>query len=163
MAAFDLELSRVRAGADDCLLPDRINQLARDGGHVFRNTTLTPGNTRRLFAQQIACGNIASSSVQHLAGVEFSDNAWCQARKRLPMPLIRQVHLDMVEEIRRELDQCDDAGDGQYRWPVSMAWAPSVRNRRQHRFDARYASRCGRIMACPSRCVRDWVFPCLTS
>ena len=59
MAGFDLALSRIQNGTDDCLLPDPINQLARDGGHVFRNTKFTPGNTLRLFAQQIAAGNIA--------------------------------------------------------------------------------------------------------
>ena len=68
MAAFDLALSRVRDGSDDLLVPARINQLARAGGRVFRQTTLTPGNTLRLFAQQIACGNIACSAVHHLAG-----------------------------------------------------------------------------------------------
>ena len=84
MAAFDLALSRVRDDSDHLLLPERINQLARAGGHVFRETKLTPGNTLRLFAQQIANGNIACSAVHHLAGEAFSDTAWCQARQRLP-------------------------------------------------------------------------------
>ena len=57
MAAFDLALSRVRDDSDHHLLPERINQLARASGQVFRETTLTPGNTLRLFAQQIAHGN----------------------------------------------------------------------------------------------------------
>jgi hypothetical protein len=92
MAAFDLALSRLRQGADDFLLPARINQLARAQGHLFRQTTLDPGNTLRLFAQQVANGNIACSAVHHLAGVDFSDTAWCQARQRLPMELIEQVH-----------------------------------------------------------------------
>ena len=35
MAAFDLALSRLRQGADDFLLPARINQLARAQGHLF--------------------------------------------------------------------------------------------------------------------------------
>jgi len=116
MAAFDLALSRVRDGTDDSLLPDRINQLARDSGHVFRNTQLTPGNTLRLFAQQIAAGNIACSAVHHLAQTEFSDTAWCQARGRLPMELIEQVHRRFIDDTRRQLDHTDDTGDGQYRW-----------------------------------------------
>ena len=52
MAALDLALSRIQDDAGDCLPPEAINQLARDSGHVFRNTRLTPGNTLRLFAQQ---------------------------------------------------------------------------------------------------------------
>jgi hypothetical protein len=87
MAAFDLALSRVQLDSDHLLLPDRINQLAR-AGHLFRNTQLNPGNTLRLFAQQIASGNVACSAVRHLAGADFSDTARCQARQRLPMELI---------------------------------------------------------------------------
>ena len=116
MAAFDLALSRVRDGSDHLLLPERINQLARAGGHVFRKTKLTPGNTLRLFAQQIANGNIACSAVHHLAGEAFSDTAWCQARQRLPMELIEQVHRQLIDETRAELNLADDVGDGQYRW-----------------------------------------------
>jgi hypothetical protein len=116
MAAFDLALSRVRDDSDHHLLPERINQLARASGQVFRETTLTPGNTLRLFAQQIAHGNIACSAVHHLADESFSDTAWCQARQRLPMELIEQVHRQFIDDTRRELDLTDDVGDGQYRW-----------------------------------------------
>lgn len=116
MATFDLALSRVRQDSDHLLLPARINQLARVQGHEFRDTGLNPGNTLRLFAQQIANGNIACSAVHHLAGFEFTDTAWCQARQRLPMQLIQQVHRGLIDDTRRELDQTDDAGDGEYRW-----------------------------------------------
>src|SRR5437588_1385726 len=114
--AFDLALSCVRDGSDHLLVPAGINQLARAGGHVFRETTLTPGNTLRLFARQIAHGNVACAAVHHLAGETFSDTAWCQARQRLPMELIERVHRGFIDETRDELDLTDDAGDGQYRW-----------------------------------------------
>jgi hypothetical protein len=96
MAAFDLALARVQKDSDDHLLPARINQLARDGGHLFRETKLTPGNTLRLFAQQIASGNIACSAMRHLAGFDFTDTAWCQARQRLQIELIEQVHRQII-------------------------------------------------------------------
>jgi hypothetical protein len=116
MAAFDLALSRVRQGADDFLLPARINQLARAQGHIFRRTALNPGDTLRLFAQQVAHGNVACSAVHHLADADFSDTAWCQARQRLPMELIEQVHRRFIDDARQELDQTNDIGDGEYRW-----------------------------------------------
>ena len=102
MAAFDLALSRVQHGADDFLLPARINQLARQRGLQFRNTTLTPGNTLRLFVQQIAHGNVSCWSVRHLAGEEFTDAAWCQARARLPLPVIQDLHHSIVEVARQQ-------------------------------------------------------------
>lgn len=115
MAAFDLALARVR---QDCaeLLPDRVNQLARAQDHTFRDTFLTPGNTICLFVRQIAHGNVACSAMRHLAGEEFSDSAWCQARARLPIELIQRVHRMLIEDARRELDLRDDVGDRAYRW-----------------------------------------------
>jgi len=116
MAAFDLALGHVRNGTDDLLLPERINQLALAQDHLFRNTTLTPGNTLRLFVQQVAHGNVACSAVRHLADEDFSDSAWCQARARLPLGLIQSVHRSVVDQARRELDNTDDLGDESYRW-----------------------------------------------
>lgn len=116
MAAFDLALCGVRKGSHDLLPSDPIDQLARAGGHRFRDTTLTPGNTLRLFAQQVAHGNVACSAVRHLAGEDFSDSAWCQARARLPVDLIRRVHRGVAHAARRELDLTDDVGDGPHRW-----------------------------------------------
>jgi len=116
MAAFDLALSCVRDGSDHLLSSQRINQLARDRGIVFRDTPLTPGKTLSLFARQIASGNIACSAVHHLAQTPFSDAAWCQARKRLPMEVIERVHRQFIDETRDELNLTDDLGDGQYRW-----------------------------------------------
>jgi hypothetical protein len=133
-AAFDLALSRVRGGGGDStdhhLLPARIDQLARAGGHVYRHSTLTPGNTLRLFVRQVAHGNVACAAVRHLSDAghdDFTDTAWCQARARLPMELIRRVHQGVIEAARRELDRAgnvgdvgdgdgDGDGDGSYRW-----------------------------------------------
>jgi Transposase DDE domain len=116
MAAFDLALCHVRNGTDDLLLPERINQLAQAQDHLFRNTTLTPGNTLRLFVQQVAHGNVACSAVRHLANEDFSDSAWCQARARLPVELIHSVHRSIVDQARRELDNTDGCSDESYHW-----------------------------------------------
>jgi hypothetical protein len=116
MAAFDLALAWVGHADDDLLLADRINQLARAQKHLFRDTTLTPGRTLQLFVQQVARGNIACAQVRHLAGEEFSDSAWCQARARLPSELIEHVHREIIEQGRRKLNQHGDVGEGNYLW-----------------------------------------------
>jgi len=116
MAAFDLALSHVREGDDDLLLSARIDQLARDMEHPFRDTKLTPGITLKLFVQQVAHGNIACSAMRHLAGTEFSDTAWCQARARLPVEVIQGIHRSLVEHARRELDSGNALGDESHRW-----------------------------------------------
>src|SRR5688500_6185144 len=115
MAAFDLALAGVRSGTHDLLPPGRIDQLARAEDHPFRNTALTPGNTLQLFARQVAHGNVACSAVRHLADADFSDSAWCQARARLPIELIRQVHRE-VADAARKLRQGADPGRGDHAW-----------------------------------------------
>jgi hypothetical protein len=66
MAGFDLALTRVQQHADELLISDQINQLARQRDHTFRNTILTPGSTLCWFVQQVAHGNVACSAVRHL-------------------------------------------------------------------------------------------------
>jgi hypothetical protein len=116
MAGFELALARVRNQASQLLVPLRINQLARVQDYTFRNTILTPGNTLCWFVRQIAHGNVACTSVHRLAGEKFSDSAWCQARDRLPIELIQQVHRRLIDQTRRDLDEQDDVGDDRYRW-----------------------------------------------
>ncbi len=123
MATFDLALSCVRSGSDDLLIPACIDQLARINHIEFRNTTLTPGNTLRLFVQQVAHGNIACAAVRHLAGEAFTDSAWCQARQRLSLDIIKQVHRALVDAARRELDVTNDLGDEPYRWRTHRLFA----------------------------------------
>ena len=112
MAALDSALSALREGSHDLLLPRRINQHARDIGHAFRDTPLNPGNTLTLFVRQVACGNVACSAVCHLAGADFSDTAWCGARRRLPMELIRECNRQVVEAAR----------NGSEAEPASATW-----------------------------------------
>ena len=113
MAAFDLALARVRSGTEDLLTPGPINQLARAAGLDFRNTTLTPRNTLRLSVQQIAHGNVACTAVRHLAGEEFTDSAWCQARQRLPLELIAQVHRTLYHREGQVVDVVIFAAGGE--------------------------------------------------
>jgi hypothetical protein len=104
MAALDSALDVLRDDSCDLLLPDRINQQARELGHVFRDTPLNPGNTLVLFVRQIAHGNIACAAMTHLAGTDFTDVAWCAARQRLPVELIRQCNQQVADQIRHATD-----------------------------------------------------------
>ena len=62
MAAFDLGLAGVQQDLED-LQPERINDLAREANHTFRNTALTPGNTLSLFVRQVAQGSTACAAL----------------------------------------------------------------------------------------------------
>src|SRR4051812_15337317 len=112
MVALAQALIRIRHdGGGSHLLPaDRIDQLAVQQGVTFRDTALTPGNTLRLFVQQVAHGNVACAAMRHLAGFDFSDSAWCQARARLPIDVIRAVHRQVLDVAARVM-AADDAHD----------------------------------------------------
>jgi len=116
MAVFTSALRSVRELTFDLLPIEALNQLARDGGLKFRQRTLPPGMTLRCFIQQVAAGNIACSAVHHLAVADFSDTAWCQARARLPITLIRTALRQVVDAARDELSQTDQVGSEPYRW-----------------------------------------------
>jgi hypothetical protein len=110
MVALAHALAQLRRDGGGPHLPsaDQIDQLAARRGVRFRDTPLTPGNTLGLFVRQVAHGNVACAAVQHLAGFAFSDSAWCQARARLPIDLIRDVH----RQVLAAADQADEAGGG---------------------------------------------------
>jgi len=44
-----------------------------------------------------------------LDGGDFSDSAWCQARSRLPIELVQQVHRSLIDHARSELDPAEYA------------------------------------------------------
>jgi hypothetical protein len=124
MVALAQALVRIRDDGGSHLLPaDQINQLAEQRGLTFRDTALTPGNTLRLFVRQVAHGNVACTAVRHLAGFDFSDSAWCQARARLPIDVIRDVHRQVLAaagltdgESEREGERERDEGEESYRF-----------------------------------------------
>ena len=49
--------------------------------------------------------SIACSAVHHLAEKKFTDAAWCQARARLPIEVIQQVHEQVIGAAERELEK----------------------------------------------------------
>lgn len=149
MAALDFALCALRDGSHDLLLPEQINQHARKIGHVFRDTPLDPGNTLTLFVRQIACGNVACSAVCHLAGTDFTDTAWCAARRRLPRELIDECNRQVIER-----------GHSGCQANPASTW----RGRRLLIIDGSSDSmpdtrRCGTTTACPARPSPSWGSP----
>jgi hypothetical protein len=116
MAGIDHALLGLRRDGSHLLQPRQIDQLASALGQEFRARTLTPGRTLQLFVQQVAHGNVACTAVRHLAGEDFTDSAWCQARARLSLTLIAQVLEEVTHAARRDLEMTGDVGDGSYRW-----------------------------------------------
>lgn len=68
-----------------------VESICREVGHHWRDRVLDPVTTIHLFILQILHGNTACSHLRHLASEAFSAAAYCQARSRLPLEVIKTL------------------------------------------------------------------------
>ena len=91
MASIRARLDRVKDDPSSLIDSEVVERACREANHVWRERTLDPASTLRAFATQIMHGNTAIAHVVRLMGDEFSESAYCQARARLPVPVVRAV------------------------------------------------------------------------
>lgn len=100
---------RVNRELERCLSAEQIENEARRCGHRWRKGKLGPAQTIRLLLLQLLALNSALVAVRHLAGVQVTAGALCQARARLPLALLRRccavVSAGMAQQIKR-FDWC---------------------------------------------------------
>ena len=81
-------LHRLRQDLAATLSRDRIEQGCRHVQYSWRKRILDPATTVYLFLLQILHGNTAVQHVVHFGRWTFTDSAYCQARRRLPLALL---------------------------------------------------------------------------
>jgi hypothetical protein len=84
-------LDRLRQDIASCLSKETIEQACRQANHSWRKRILDPATTIYLFLLQILHGNTACRHVVHFGTWSFSDSAYCQARKRLPLAVFHAL------------------------------------------------------------------------
>jgi hypothetical protein len=67
----------------------------------FRDRCLDPATTVALFIKQIINGNSSCAQVRHLENQKFSAQAYCQARKRLPLEVLLTLSHRLCDAVRR--------------------------------------------------------------
>src|SRR4029078_225097 len=82
---------RIRDDVAVLLESESLRQLCRDNGHRWRQRLLDPVTTIHLFVLQVLHGNTACAHLPHLSGLSFTESAYCQARSRLPLAVLRAV------------------------------------------------------------------------
>lgn len=111
-------VSRFKSNWAKELLPERIHEECSFIGYKWRNRVLNPVSIIQLFLLQILNGNTALSHLRHLSGIKFSASAFCQARKKIPLALLRrlleQVSTSVHEESSRWLGHRIFFTDGSY-------------------------------------------------
>jgi hypothetical protein len=114
MVSINAALRQVKADLADLLSDQTILQRCRQLGHPWRQSLLNPAVTLHLWIIQILYGNTACTNLRHLAKRTFSASAYCQARGRLPLDLIRQLVRDLGQRISSQ--------PGLERWRGHRLW-----------------------------------------
>ncbi|QEL16298.1 IS4 family transposase [Limnoglobus roseus] len=97
-------LRQIRADVAAALAPASIRHACETAGHTWRDRLLDPVH---LLVLQILHGNTACAHLPRLTGRSFSASAYCQARARLPLAVLRAV-LARVTDAARPLADGDD-------------------------------------------------------
>jgi hypothetical protein len=84
-------LRQVREDLVRILDRDAVQRLCRELGYRWRGRQLDPWTTLHLFILQVLNNNTAMTHLPHLSGERFTASAYCQARQRLPLGLLKQL------------------------------------------------------------------------
>ncbi len=94
-------LGRLKQDLAAELSPDAIERACKEEKYTWRKRLLDPVTTLYLFILQILHGNTACSHTVHFGGWNFTDSAYCAARKRLPLGVIRRLAAWVAERFRQ--------------------------------------------------------------
>jgi hypothetical protein len=105
MLSIPQALCRIKANVEHALPESTLRSLAADLSRPRRDRTLNPVVTTYLFLQQVLHGNTAVGHLRHLAGFDFTDSAYCQARQRLPVGFFHRLHQAVLAPGRHRADR----------------------------------------------------------
>jgi len=91
MASMRARLEKIKRDPRALIDPGCVARACRASGHEWRERTLGPLATLEAFAVQVAHGNTALGHVARLMGGRFTESAYCQARSRLPVAVVRTL------------------------------------------------------------------------
>jgi len=91
---------QIKADVAQFLSPELIRSVCQTVGHTWRERVLDPVTTVHLFILQIMNGNTACTHVPRLGAVDCSGEAYCQARTRLPLSVLRYLLKALCHHLR---------------------------------------------------------------
>jgi hypothetical protein len=91
-----------------------IERMCTELGHRWRDRQFDPYTTVHMFILQVLHQNTSMTHLPHLSGERFSPSAYCQARQRLPLPLLEQL----VGRFNQQLGRLE----GVERWHGHRVW-----------------------------------------
>lgn len=91
MCTIPQAIARLKTNLTEHVPQHLITDALRALGRSYRERTLTPVVTTYLFLRQILHGNSSVAELRRLAGLDFSEAAYCQARGRLPVAFFARL------------------------------------------------------------------------
>ena len=89
MVSINHAIRTVKEDLANLLEPESIFGICREVGHTWRRSLLNPAVLIHLFVMQILLCNTACTHLRLVSGLSVTASAYCQARKRLPLKVIR--------------------------------------------------------------------------
>jgi hypothetical protein len=84
-------VSRIKADFGGIFERQGLRALCRQNGCKWRERILPPARTIELLLMQVLYGNTAINHLRHIAGMNFSASAFCQARARVPLGVLQKI------------------------------------------------------------------------
>lgn len=110
MVSFTRVAARVKHDLVELLSAAHLARLCRDAGMQWRRRVLDPVVTIQIFILQVLHGNTPCSAVPRIAGLRFTASAWCQARQRLAVPVLRRLLYESGAPLRARSSAAEPAG-----------------------------------------------------
>ncbi len=82
-----------------------IVRLCQAAGHAWRDRTLGPVETVYLFIEQVLHGNTSCAHVRQLGDFAFVRSAYCEARKRLPVEVFRELLRETGQRVTEQVSR----------------------------------------------------------
>lgn len=98
-------IARIKSDVAAHLHEAEIAQLCRDLGYTWRQRLLTPVVTIHAFLLQVLHGNTSCDHVPHLMCGNFTGEAYCLARQRLPLALFERLVAAVTSSLGACIDQ----------------------------------------------------------
>lgn len=97
-------VSRIKGDFGDIFEKQGLKDLCRQSGCKWRERILPPAKTIELLLMQVLYGNTAINHLRHIAGVNFSASAFCQARARVPLEVLQKILTKLGKKFLKNTD-----------------------------------------------------------
>ena len=93
---------QVKGDLRSLVTPSQIMRQCQAAGHGWRHRTLGPVETIYLFIAQVLHGNTSCAHVRQLGNFTFTRSAYCEARKRLPVEIFRELLREIGQRVTKQ-------------------------------------------------------------